>query len=88
MKTYIAELVSGDLQDNTMTFEIKEEMIIKAGVYAIVPIDEYKKLTPKLSNSQQEVLIDFLKWYKKELPIALLDSTEQTVKRYQYNLNS
>lgn len=44
MKTQIGKLITGDFEENTMTFEIEGEMILQAGQYAIVPIDKYIKL--------------------------------------------
>lgn len=40
-----AELISGDFEDNTMTFEIKGEMLLKAGEYVIMTKDEYENLS-------------------------------------------
>ncbi len=31
-----AELITGDLSENTMTFEVKGEMVLKAGNYIII----------------------------------------------------
>jgi hypothetical protein len=39
-----AELVSGDFEDNTMTFEVKGEMTIRAGKYVILSQEEYDSL--------------------------------------------
>jgi hypothetical protein len=40
-------LVTGDFQEKTMTFEIGGEMILRAGSYAIIPIDDYNELMVK-----------------------------------------
>jgi len=56
MKTHIAELVNGDLAKNTMTFDIQEPMVVKAGIYAIVPIDDYKKLVNGADNKTEKAL--------------------------------
>jgi hypothetical protein len=40
----IGELITGDLEESTMLFKIEGEMILKAGRYAIVPIEEYNNL--------------------------------------------
>jgi len=42
-----AQLVTGDFNDNTMTFEIKGEMILKGGKYVILTEQEYAELNPK-----------------------------------------
>ena len=39
-----AELVTGDFSENTMTFEIKGEMVLKAGEYIILTKEEYEKI--------------------------------------------
>ena len=44
MKTQFGEVVTGDFEDNTITFEIEGAMTVQAGKYAIVPIEEYEKL--------------------------------------------
>lgn len=44
IKTQFGELLTGDLEENTMTFEIEGEMELKAGRYAIVPKDKYEEL--------------------------------------------
>ena len=43
MKTQFGVMTTGDLDNNTMTFDIEGEMIIGAGKFAIVPIEDYKK---------------------------------------------
>ena len=40
-----AGLVSGDFEDNTMTFEIEGDMILKAGKYTIYTDEENKNLS-------------------------------------------
>ena len=62
-----AELITGNLKENTMTFEVTGEMILKAGNYIIIEENEtipYKKF----------IVESFIKWYnakpkskKKEL---------------------
>ena len=37
---YTGKLITGDFEDNTMTFEIEGDMILKAGKYKIVRIKE------------------------------------------------
>lgn len=44
MKTQFGELVTGDFEENTLTIEIDGEMVIQAGRYALVPIDDYNQL--------------------------------------------
>ncbi|MFC5046317.1 hypothetical protein ACFSTE_13230 [Aquimarina hainanensis] len=44
---YQAELISGDFEDNTMTFEVKGEMTLRPGNYVILSEEEYKKLKYK-----------------------------------------
>ena len=44
MKTQIGTAITGDFEDNTMTFEIEGDMTLCAGKYAIVPIEAYNRL--------------------------------------------
>ena len=39
-----AELITGDLKDNTMTFQVQGELILKAGNYTILTKQEYEEL--------------------------------------------
>ena len=48
MNVHIGQLITGDLEENTMLFEIEGEMILKSGKYAIIPIKEYEELTNKI----------------------------------------
>jgi len=55
MKTQIGTMITGDFGENTMTFEIEGDMILKAGKYAIMTIEEYEKLinqTDKIKCSE------------------------------------
>jgi hypothetical protein len=36
---YTGKLIAGNFEDNTMTFEIEDEMILQAGRYKIVQIE-------------------------------------------------
>tara|TARA_R110000850_G_scaffold19474_1_gene58984 strand:+ start:2770 stop:3258 length:489 start_codon:yes stop_codon:yes gene_type:complete len=42
METQFGKMTTGDLDDNTMTFEIEGKMTLGAGEYAIVPIEDYE----------------------------------------------
>lgn len=74
MKTQIGDLVTGDFAEKTLTFEIEGDMEMQAGKYAIVPNDDYQKLSKswisikeKLPIPGSEVLIirDVRKWDSK-----------------------
>lgn len=56
MKTQIAELVTGDFEENTLTLEVDGEMTLKAGKYAIVPFDEYQKLVNEETKEAEKAL--------------------------------
>ena len=43
-----AELVTGDFSENTMTFEIKGEMTLKAGEYVILTKEEFEDIKREL----------------------------------------
>lgn len=47
INVHIGELITGDLEAKTMLFEIEGEIILRAGKYAIVPIEEYNNLINK-----------------------------------------
>ena len=44
MKIIKAELITGDFENNTMTFEIEGEMILVAGKYIIIKEADYHKM--------------------------------------------
>lgn len=52
MKTKIGDLVGGNLKTNTMHIEVSGEINLVAGKFAVVPIEDYKKL---LIGSQQRL---------------------------------
>ena len=56
MKTHIAELFSADLKESQMTFDIQEPMIVKSGIYAIVPIEDYEKLVNGETKETEKAL--------------------------------
>lgn len=43
-KTQIEESLTADFQEKTWTFEMPEDFKIKAGKFAIVPIEDYNNL--------------------------------------------
>ncbi len=63
MRTQIGELVTGDFEDNTLTLEIDGDMIIKAGTYAIVPIEDYNKI--RTLQQQKDAAPELLAIVKK-----------------------
>ena len=58
MKTQIGDLVTADLHEGTLTIEVGEEIVAQAGKYAVVPIDEYKKLVSDDNTEQKALHID------------------------------
>tara|TARA_R100001244_G_C5139686_1_gene127600 strand:+ start:26 stop:325 length:300 start_codon:yes stop_codon:yes gene_type:complete len=44
MKTQIGQLVGANLHEGTLEIEVGEDIIAKAGKYAVVPIEEYERL--------------------------------------------
>ena len=55
MPTQFGHVVTGDFEDNTITLKIEGDMIIAAGKYAVVPIEEYEKMV-EASKDQSELL--------------------------------
>ena len=59
---YTGQLVTGDFEDNTMTFEIEGEMVLQAGKYSIEQIEsgeQKKQATTPNANQQRELLVAF-----------------------------
>lgn len=80
METQIAQLVTGDFQERTLTLELdeKEEMVIQTGKFAIVPIDDYNKLIAReailseiekfsIDHMDDMTLDDFGLWVQEKL---------------------
>jgi len=40
---YKGTIVSGDLEENTVTIEMDKPIILKAGEYVVIPIEEFKQ---------------------------------------------
>ncbi len=40
---YKGTLVSGDFEENTLTIEMDKPVILKAGEYVVIPIEEFKQ---------------------------------------------
>jgi hypothetical protein len=40
---YKGTIVSGDLEENTLTIEMDKPIILKAGEYVVIPIEEFKQ---------------------------------------------
>lgn len=40
---YKGTIVSGDLEENTVTIEMDKPIILKAGEYVVIPIKEFKQ---------------------------------------------
>lgn len=64
-----AELISGDFEDNTMTFEIEGDMILKAGKYVIMTEEEHKNLSlsgvVKSLPTEEEMTLEKRKTFKR-----------------------
>ena len=53
-----AELITGDLKLNTMTFEIQGEMVLKAGNYVVLTEKEYANLKSKESIPLGDIILN------------------------------
>ena len=84
-----AELVSGDFEDNTMTFEIEGDMILKAGKYTIYTDEENKNLSlsgvVKSLNDKEVKNIEIKSL--GDLKRAYPDGTSHTVNSYGRIIN-
>ena len=38
------KLITGDIKENTMTFEMEDEVVLKAGEYYILTKEEYNRI--------------------------------------------
>jgi hypothetical protein len=56
MSVQFGESLTGDFEERTWTFEMPEDFSVKAGEFAIVPIDEYKQLIEKPSFNGELIL--------------------------------
>jgi len=54
-KTQIGESLTGDLKENTWTFEMRENFIIRAGHFAIVPLDDFQALKRALTSCKMSL---------------------------------
>lgn len=50
MKTQVGKSLTADFQENTWTFEMKENFIITAGDFAVIPIRVLLELTTALKG--------------------------------------
>lgn len=57
MKTQFGNLVTGDSQNSTLTFEIEGDMVMQAGKYAIVPVVDNEKII-QVSDEMYKFLMD------------------------------
>jgi hypothetical protein len=56
-------LVSGDLEENTITIEMEEPIILKAGEYMVIPIEEFKQ---QIIDAYNKVSMNTAEQYYKE----------------------
>ena len=69
---YTGQLVTGDFEDNTMTFEIDGEMVLQAGKYEITKIEaESQVKNLGIANvsgciSVEDTVNAFLDWMKSD----------------------
>ena len=48
------QMVTGDFQENTVTIEIDEPIILKSGEYMVISIEKYKE--PEMLDMLKEIL--------------------------------
>jgi hypothetical protein len=63
---YKGTIVSGDLEENTVTIEMDKPIILKAGEYVVIPIEEFK-----------QQIIDACYFGSQNLPYEVKDKSEQ-----------
>ncbi len=70
---YKGTIVSGDLEENTVTIEMDKPIILKAGEYVVIPIEEFKQqiidavdeTNRKWRSENVEVLLSGKQYYNK-----------------------
>ncbi len=70
---YKGTIVSGDLEENTVTIEMDKPIILKAGEYVVIPIEEFKQqiieavdeTNRKWRSENAEVLLSGKQYYNK-----------------------
>ena len=63
MKTQFGKMVTCDFDEKTITIQSNDDVVAKAGIYAIVPIEIYNKMLKNKPQKKQNVgqnSIDFL----------------------------
>jgi len=53
--SFIGELIGGDFDEGTMTFEIEGAMSLRAGRYKIIQFDEYIDMENKIELLELEL---------------------------------
>jgi len=51
-KIQIGSSLTGDLKENTWTFEMDDEISLVAGKFAIVPVDDFNELKDTLNSAK------------------------------------
>jgi len=73
---YIGKLITGDFEDNTMTFEIEGDIVLQSGKYEIskiekhTPIDASNKMT---KEKLTEIMYLFRDLYCQNIDISTID---------------
>jgi hypothetical protein len=70
---YKGTIVSGDLEENTVTIEMDKPIILKAGEYVVIPIEEFKQqiieavdeTNRKWRSENAEVLLSGKQYYNQ-----------------------
>jgi hypothetical protein len=71
---YKGTIVSGDLEENTVTIEMDKPIILKAGEYVVIPIEEFKQqiidavdeTNRKWRSENAEVLLSGKQYYNEK----------------------
>ena len=57
MEKFKGKMVTGDFQENTVTIEMEEPIVLKAGEYMVIPVEKYTE--PELLEALQKILSNF-----------------------------
>lgn len=53
MENFKGTMITGDFQENTVTIEIEEPIVLKAGEYMVIPVEKYTE--PKLLEALNKI---------------------------------
>lgn len=53
MEKFKGKMVTGDFQENTVTIEMEQPIVLKAGKYMVIPVEKYRE--PELIEALNKI---------------------------------